>query len=278
LTEKHLTLLVVPHDERNVRRIRLSYRGLRIAALVSLFIVAIGVVAIVSYGSVASRATRATLLERENGRLREENRKVDLLAENLERTERAYRQIREMAGLPPPESMSGTVSGMARGVATGEGEGATTEPLGPVTLAASAEEQTRERPVAPRGSSTDSGHPSLWPLTVKGFITAGYTGEDGHPGVDIAVPRNTPVVATAPGVVKSVGFDSLYGRFVVLEHPGDLETMYAHNEVLLVKAGARVERGETIAYSGSSGRSSAPHLHYEVRRDGAWLDPRPYLP
>lgn len=275
MTEKHLTLLVVPHDERNVRRVRLSYRGLRIAAAVSILVMAIGVVAIVSYGSVASRATRATLLERENGRLREENRKVDLLAENLERTERAYRQIREMAGLPPPESMPEAQSGAARGVANGEG--VTAGPPGPLTLTASSEDPARETPVS-RASSSDTERPSVWPLAVEGFVTAGYTGEDGHPGVDIAVPRNTPVVATASGLVKSVGFDSLYGRFVVLEHPGDLETMYAHNEVLLVELGIRVERGETIAYSGNSGRSSAPHLHYEVRRGGAALDPRPYLP
>jgi len=277
VTEKHLTLLVVPHDERNVRRVRLSYRGLKIAALLSMFVVVVGLAAIVSYGSVVSRATRAALLERENGRLREENRKVDLLAENLERTERAYRQIREMAGLPPPESTPDGTRDAGRGVRTREGEGATTEPLGPLALAASSENPVSEKPT-PGSGSTDTGRPSGWPLTVEGFVTAGYTGAEGHPGVDIAVPRNTPVVATAAGLVKSVGFDSLYGRFVVLEHAGDLETMYAHNEVLLVEAGTRVERGETIAYSGSSGRSSAPHLHYEVRRGGAPLDPRAYLP
>lgn len=259
MREKFLTVLVVPHDERNVRRLRLSYRTLKTLAVVAGILLAATAVAIVTYGRVALRATHAAMLERENEKLSAENEKVDRIAENLERTERAYRQIREMAGLPPDDPPTRTV----------RAEGADERPALEAFAAAA---------VAEAGSRPEAGvAPSGWPLTVQGFVTARFGGGDGHPGTDIAVPVNTPVLATAPGTVRRAGNDTVYGNFLVLEHGDGFETMYAHNALLLVERGQRVERGETIAYSGNSGRSSAPHLHYEVRRGGTAVDPSPYL-
>ena len=88
---------------------------------------------------------------------------------------------------------------------------------------------------------------------------------------------HTPVLATARGTVAAAASDPVYGHYVVLAHGGGLETMYGHNAVLLVEVGETVERGQPIAYSGNSGRSTAPHLHYEIRRDGRAIDPAPYL-
>lgn len=263
MSDKYLTVLVVPHDERNVRRHRLSYRTLKIVAGVVAVLAVLTVAAITTYGRVASRAARAALLERENARLEEENRKVEQIAENLARTERAYDQIRSMAGLPETGG-------------TEQEEG-----IGPRTLRAAELEAERdasdvERDPPARGPVP--GRPSAWPLAVEGFVTAEYTGKSAHPGIDIAAPPNTPVLATASGTVKQTGFDPVYGHFVVLQHDGGVETMYAHNDVLLVERDASVDRGQTIAYSGNSGRSSAPHLHYEVREAGWPIDPRPYLP
>jgi Tfp pilus assembly protein PilN len=86
---KYLTVLVVPHDERNVRRWRVSYRSVRIGFGVGIALLVLATVAVGTYGWVASRASRAALLERENERLSEENAKVGEIAANLERTERA---------------------------------------------------------------------------------------------------------------------------------------------------------------------------------------------
>ena len=257
MSGKYLTLLVVPHDERNVRRWRVSYRWVKIGAGVAAGLVVLAVVAIASYGLVASRATRATLLERENRRLAAENAKVEEIAQNLERTERAYDQIREMAGLPP--------------VARARPVGAREEP-GPA-----GEVETDAELAPPPAVAAPDSVPSGWPLALKGFQSAGFSGTDEHPGVDIAVPVHTPVLATAAGTVTVADSDPVYGHYVVVDHGGGIQTMYGHNAVLLVEAGERVERGQTIAYSGNSGRSTAPHLHYEVRRAGRAVDPAPFL-
>lgn len=271
MSEKYLTLLVVPHDERNVRRARLSYRSLKIVAAVLAVIAVLGLAALATYGRVAARATRVALLERENARLQEENRKVERIAENLTRSEQAYEQIRTMAGLPASNPGRVREPGGVRPREVRAAEPTASEAVDEASNGEGAEP-------APRATGYASERPSAWPLTIQGFVTAEYTGKSAHPGIDIAVPPDTPVVATARGVVKQTGFDPVYGHFVVLEHEGDLETMYAHNELLLVERDSSVERGETIAYSGNSGKSTAPHLHYEVRESGWPVDPRPYLP
>lgn len=257
MTEKYLTVLVVPHDERTVRRLRVSYRWLKVWTGFGSALLILLVLAIASYGRLASRAARATLLERENARLEAENEKVDEIAENLRRTEQAYTQIRDMAGLPPAESEAGVAGGRSGS-------------------AASEEEANGEVPFQAASGAPDS-LPSGWPLALKGFQTAAYSGADGHPGIDVAVPVHTPVLATARGTVAAADSDPVYGHYVVLAHGGGLETMYGHNALLLVEVGETVERGQPIAYSGNSGRSTAPHLHYEIRRAGRAIDPAPYL-
>jgi len=259
VTDKYLTLLVVPHDERNVRRLRISYRWIKVGMGIGAALFVVAALAFITYGRVASRATRATLLEQENEQLEAENAKVDEIAENLERTEQAYAQIREMAGLPPVEPGARAAGLREEAGPTGDGDEVAGDP-----------------PPQPSTSAPDS-VPSGWPLALKGFQTAGYSGEGGHPGVDIAVPVHTPVLATARATVAAADSDPVYGHYVVLDHGGGIETMYGHNAVLLVEKEERVVRGQPIAYSGNSGRSTAPHLHYEVRRKGRAVDPAPFL-
>jgi murein DD-endopeptidase MepM/ murein hydrolase activator NlpD len=116
-----------------------------------------------------------------------------------------------------------------------------------------------------------------WPLDVGGFVTRGEAGPgdsvEAHPGIDIAVPTGSPVRAAGGGRVEKAGTDSAYGLFVLLQHPGRYETMYGHASRLLVREGDSVQAGQVIALSGSSGRSTAPHLHFEIRLDGKSLDP-----
>ena len=99
----------------------------------------------------------------------------------------------------------------------------------------------------------------------------------GHPGLDIAVPVGTPVVAAEAGTVVRAGAAGTYGNLVVLRHPDGLETRYAHLSEVHVTVGQHVGAGQDIAASGATGRVTGPHLHFEVRKDGKPLDPRPYL-
>ncbi len=98
-----------------------------------------------------------------------------------------------------------------------------------------------------------------------------------HKGIDLAAPTGTPVYATADGTVERAERFSSYGLFVAIEHGGELETRYAHMSRLAVAAGEHVNKGDVIGYVGSTGRSTGPHLHYEVRVAGEAVNPIPYM-
>ena len=129
---------------------------------------------------------------------------------------------------------------------------------------------------APR-DSVELTIPSLWPLPTAGFVTRGTAGPStyagAHPGLDIATPVGTAIRASGGGVVVEVKEDAEYGLSVRLAHLDGYESLYAHASKVLVEEGDRIRRGQLIALSGNSGRSTAPHLHFEVRRAGKVLDP-----
>lgn len=102
-----------------------------------------------------------------------------------------------------------------------------------------------------------------------------WTGEpEFHVGVDLAANPGTPVKATAAGVVRFAGTTEVYGHNVVLDHGAGIATRYGHLQKIGVTRGQRVERGQLIGLTGNTGRSTGPHLHYEVLVDGRPVDPR----
>nr|WP_315587451.1 M23 family metallopeptidase [Sphingomonas psychrotolerans] len=98
-----------------------------------------------------------------------------------------------------------------------------------------------------------------------------------HYGVDMPGRMGTPVLASAPGVVRFAGAAGSYGEMVEIDHDGALSTRYAHLLRILVRPGARVEQGQLVALMGSTGRSTGSHLHFEVRVGGRAVDPLAYL-
>jgi murein DD-endopeptidase MepM/ murein hydrolase activator NlpD len=126
--------------------------------------------------------------------------------------------------------------------------------------------------------------PSLWP--VEGRLmspfaqrTDPFSGEGAfHPGVDISGQTGTPVLVTADGVVLQAEMVSGgYGRLVIVDHGGGVQTYYAHLSKIVVHAGQEMRRGDVLGLVGSTGRVTAPHLHYEVRVGGAPVNPYRYL-
>jgi len=118
-----------------------------------------------------------------------------------------------------------------------------------------------------------------WPL--RGRITSKFGPRWGrmHKGIDIAAPEGTPIRAAEDGVVIYSGNGLRgYGNVVIIEHRGGFSTVYAHNSVNLVKEGDKVRKGDIIAKVGSTGRSTGPHLHFEIRKDAVAQDPLKYLP
>jgi len=125
--------------------------------------------------------------------------------------------------------------------------------------------------------------PSVWPA--KGWLSSRFgrrvspfTGaKEFHRGIDIATRMGAPVVASANGIVSSVSWDHGYGRVLSVRHGYGLVTRYAHLKKALVKKGQYVKRGETIALVGNTGRSTGPHLHYEVHLDRVAVNPLHYI-
>ena len=136
----------------------------------------------------------------------------------------------------------------------------------------------------PASTFADSDYtPSIWP--VLGHITDSFgerldpfSGEGAfHTGVDVSADYGSPVHATADGIVVSADQHTGYGRVVILDHGFGLTTWYAHLSAYSVVSGTRVKRGEVIGYAGISGRSTGPHVHYEVRMNNAPVNPWRYM-
>ena len=136
------------------------------------------------------------------------------------------------------------------------------------------------------GASTASGAgeiaPTAWAATLptglprRGPLSRGFD-DPRHTGVDVAGEVGAPVVAAGGGVVRAARVDSVFGNVIVIDHGHGYESWYGHNDRLLVATGDSVRIGQEIAKLGNTGRSSAPHLHFEVRKDGVPVDPGQYI-
>jgi murein DD-endopeptidase MepM/ murein hydrolase activator NlpD len=126
--------------------------------------------------------------------------------------------------------------------------------------------------------------PSRWP--VRGPVNSDFgkrsspwagTGAEHHSGLDIGAPRGTPVLAPAPGTVVFAGNHYEYGITLIIDHGHDIKSLYGHLSRVDVAIGRQVSRGQVVALTGNTGRSSGPHLHYEIQVAGQAVNPRSYL-
>ena len=249
MADRQLSFIIVPHGELETRSYSISYRRLRIYVAVAAILLITFIVVVSSWWYVAAQAARVPGLEREVARLEEERERVAELARTLSEVEAQYERVRRLLGADAAPAGADPILPPLR------------------TDADTAEVQ----PTAAR--------PDSWPLTEPGFITRARSETEGanHPGLDIAVAAGSYVRAAADGRVSNAGQDPVYGNFVLLDHGNDYQTMYGHASELFVREGDVVRRNEVIALSGSTGRSTAPHLHFEVRRSGDAVDPLEYV-
>ena len=121
----------------------------------------------------------------------------------------------------------------------------------------------------------------MYPELDLGPITSGFcerrSYEACHPGIDIAVPTGTPIRAAASGRVAIAGWVGGYGNYTCIQHSASLSSCYGHQSRLGVSVGQQVSQGQVIGYSGSTGNSTGPHLHFEVRINGSVVNPMNYL-
>jgi murein DD-endopeptidase MepM/ murein hydrolase activator NlpD len=252
---RSVTILIQKDGRTKTQSYRIRLRTLKLAAWLLGLVAVMLVLLVIFYGPVLGAAARVPGMERELARLRAENARVRDLSAALDSAESRYAQVRQMMG--------GEIV------------------RDPLTI-------TSSLPVAPpirarlvSGSSSRApglSIPQYWPLDETGYITRGQVKAGGrdeaHPGIDIAVSVGSLVRASGGAIVEQAGEDPEYGHFVLLSHPDDYQTMYGHLSRILVTAKATVAPGEVIGLAGNSGRSTAPHLHFEIRQRGLSLDPQ----
>ncbi|HEY5161335.1 MAG TPA: peptidoglycan DD-metalloendopeptidase family protein, partial [Gaiellaceae bacterium] len=143
--------------------------------------------------------------------------------------------------------------------------------------AGSANIAARLRSSGSHSSATPSAAGLIWP--VQGVLTSPYGMRWGrmHEGIDIGAAQGTPIYAAASGTVNYAGWEGGYGNLTVIDHGNGLATAYGHQSQLAVSSGQTVSRGQVVGYVGSTGHSTGPHLHFEVRVNGAPIDPLSYL-
>ncbi|HET7790052.1 MAG TPA: M23 family metallopeptidase [Gemmatimonadales bacterium] len=256
-----MTVVVHVDGDPTPRQYRFPLRFYRVGQVTAAAVAVMVVLFFAFAGPITRNAARAPALDREVARLKLENSRVQQLAAALNRAEANYQELRQLlGGRALPTETGGSTSVAA----------ASADLMRAVTVRAAP-------PGAARRYETGPSVPGHWPLDVEGFVTRGQVrpGDpaESHPGIDIAVPVGTPIRAAGGGSVAAAGTDPEYGLYVLLRHPGSYETMYGHASRLLVREGDVVAAGQVIALSGNSGRSTAPHLHFEIRRDGRSIDP-----
>lgn len=248
--KRRLSFIIVPHGELKTRTYEVSYGTLMTLLGIGFLLLSVFVVMMASWWFIATQAARVPGLEEEVARLEGERGKVAELAHQLSEAEQQYERVRRLLGVEGAAAGSDVALPPLRE----EGAGAPTR-------------------------ATSAIRPSSWPLTQPGVITQRRIVTEGasHPGLDIAVATDSYIRATAPGAVLDAGVDDVYGRYILIDHGSGLHSMYGHASRLFVQAGDTVAQNQVIALSGSTGRSTAPHLHFEIRQDGEPVDPLVYV-
>ena len=302
--EKRYKIQFIDNEEDVTRTVKLSLSSLRM--------IAVGAGAAVAVLAAASVLSIYTLMngqvhEAETAQLREANRiqqeqilqvskRAAALQQDLDSLHRSEDGLRALVGAPPAAADEVTPVQEQPAASTGGApHDLTTDELSEAlamletrmaarrsSLDLLAESMRANFPGAAAYSLDGGAHtvPSIWPTA--GYVSSPYglrwNGSEFHQGIDIAAETGTPIVATADGIVTTAGWDgSGYGNMVDIDHGDGIMTRYGHASAVAVTVGQEVRRGQVIAYVGSTGYSTGPHLHYEVRVSGQPVNPAGYL-
>lgn len=280
MANEFYTLIVVPHAKARFRKFQVSVR-LTKWVLGSLGILVLALVGIlVHYTMMSVEVAEMSRLRGENLALATKARAYEENAGRLQARvltlQSMVTKLGLMAGVEEslPDAQIGGVGGVSHLETTAPSVDIAASLQGiDQTVSTLTQKSTRLQAFFEDQQQLLAATPSIWP--VRGYLSASFgnrkdpfTGmPDFHPGIDVSTPRGTPIVAPADGVVVFVGKKRGYGKALVINHGYGVLTRYGHLDGWDVRPGQRVRRGDPIAFVGNTGRSTAPHLHYEV-----WVD------
>lgn len=266
---RQLSILIIPDDGSRTREFKVGYGFIRGVLLGETLLLVIVIMAGVFYWRSLFWEAEALRLTQENQSLHTEMRQVGDLADSVSRMKQVDRQLRAM--LSPAIKLAESPI--------------TTTNTPELTLSSGGSAVRTVTRALSQGLSTSDTRliPDAWPvgrfegLVTQEFVPASGTVRTGHSGIDIAASEGAIVTATADGRVVFSGEDKDLGMILSIDHFGAYLTRYGHNSSLLVRTGDAVRKGQPIALVGNTGRSSGPHLHYEIWQQGTPRNPRDFL-
>ncbi|MEW5702908.1 MAG: M23 family metallopeptidase [Candidatus Zixiibacteriota bacterium] len=215
-------------------------------------------------------------LKSENETLKKAMAQVSRLQTELEYHRDFTRRVAEMLGISVPDFADSAQVALAASEEASLGANVAAATTGDHQTPGSLIPGILVSDCSPDPDNRPRGMPVNGPLS-RGFAPSAANPELRHSGIDFAVREGTSVLATADGQVEYAGADSVYGFLIVINHANGFKTTYGHNSVILVATGDHVQRGDRIAFSGNTGVSTAPHLHYEIVENGQPVDPTKFL-
>ena len=292
MVEGHYTVILVPNARSAFRKIRVPPRLVRtVAGAAGAVALALGVL-LVHYARLNREVSELEAVRLENAVLAERahrhGERLVQLESQVTLLESSITKLAVMSGVEQTLPTADDLVGGVGGVAEVDLDPPSHDPdiaLHALSLSLSdlAARSRRIESFYADQTALLSHTPSVWP--VRGYFSSGFGnrldpftgGKDFHSGIDVSAPLGTKVVAPADGVVLAVGRRGAYGLAIIVDHGYGILTRYGHLDGYNVRSGQRVRRGDVIGFVGSSGRSNAPHLHYEVWLDDKALDPVHYI-
>jgi murein DD-endopeptidase MepM/ murein hydrolase activator NlpD len=261
-----ITIMVVPHS-------RSSSRSFKIPMFAAATFCSMACIGMLFSVSLAFRAVDYYRMKREYDKMSRDFSEIASTMASLKESESRFRQLFSL----------GSRKEVLQNLGSGAEEGAIDVDALKQQVSSSMQAVEEIKKYLAKEQDSFLSTPSGWPAS--GRISSGfgmrehprYGGRRLHTGVDITIPLGTPLHATADGVVSFADRSGASGNIVVIEHGHGLSSVYAHNTRNAVKPGQAVKRGDVIAYSGSTGVSTGPHVHYEVWRNGQSINPAPFL-
>jgi len=294
---RQYTLIVVSDHSQAVRKFRLPRRWLKKGVVGAAAVLVFGLLTVTHYFTLLSASSENRTLKEENAQLRSQvllvQEKVAHVQATLDRVERFDAKLRSaVTHLQDPErNLAIGPVGAPEATAPVSGAAARENPTALPGRIASLENEAHRQEASLRElseyfedqKSMLASTPSIWPT--QGWVTSDFgvrldpynADRSMHQGLDISTPHGQPVSTPSDGTVVFNGTEGGYGKVLVIDHGYGVKTRYGHLSETFVRLGERVARGQKVAAVGNTGRSTGPHLHYEVRVNGIPENPRKFI-
>ncbi len=295
-----LTVMIIPHTEDGPKSMKISVRLIRFVSVLLIFGLTSSFVWVYHYTLISDQNEALKIVQSQDRSVIKSYSKdylelyqdVETLKEKMVSVEQLESRVRKENGFDPTKSYFSSSNKLAL-----EDAAKSKVVISDITINNSKEDINQLQQAVPNKEKSLNelvrlmenrnevllSIPSIWPTVGRissrfGYRRDPFTGIlSFHDGLDIANAYGTPIYATADGIVEFAGWNGGYGNQVVINHGNGIETVYGHNSRLVAKKGEFVRKGQLISYMGSTGRSTGPHSHYEIRENGKKVNPLKYL-